>query len=179
MNRMDDKGNVLAFPRNDERNASTKPPLEAVVSLRQTHLEADRQAGRMIVAFDRRDPAARLDDFKRETIDYLAKCLKTGGFDAALYGIGSDILRRYELDRNRHWTAQVLGLDRADDAMANALLSALTGIIATSPGPADIETALFGIGSFVHAHPRFAKILGRRGYEPPFGEHTDYTVCFA
>jgi hypothetical protein len=175
MNENQGSDNILPFLRNQESKASS--PLDAVWQVRQPRTDRDSDVGRALIAFDRRDPAAKLDLFKKETAEYLSRCLRGGPYYPDLYGIGAYVLACFELEKSRHWTAEVLGLDRADDAMTNALLAALLGTIATSRNPVDLDTALFGIGSFVHAHPRFAKILGRQRFEPPFGEHTDYSVC--
>lgn len=175
MNENHGSDNILPLLRNQESKATS--PLDAVWQVRQPRTDRDSDVGRALVAFDRRDPAAKLGLFKKETTEYLARCLRGGLHYTDLYGIGDYVLACFDLERSRHWTAEVLGLDRADDAMTNALLSALLGTIATAPNPVDLDTALFGIGSFVHAHPRFAKILERRSYQPPFGEHTEFTVC--
>jgi hypothetical protein len=176
MNEDQSRNNILSFERDQLRRESAAVHADAVLILREPPQDDD-QPMRALIAFDRRDPSADLDRSKKEATEYLARCLRGGMYYPHLYGIGATMLARFDLEKSRHWTAEVLGLDRADDAMTNALMSALLSTIATSPSPVDIDTALFGIGSFVHAHPRFARILGHRRYEPPFREHTEYTVC--
>ncbi|GAB9148376.1 hypothetical protein BDS110ZK25_41690 [Bradyrhizobium diazoefficiens] len=172
-----DTTNILQFLDAGKRDDLPRPSLEAVMEFRQVHPEADCEVGRALIAFDRRDPAADQDRYKKETIEYVARCFGTASYHPGLYGIGNEILRRFDPEMSKHWAAEMLGLDRADDAITTALQSALLGVIATSPSPLHLDAALFGIASFVHAHPRFRKILGRQNYKPPFGEHTEYTVC--
>lgn len=148
------------------------------MALRPSHPEADSGAGRGVVAFDRRDSSMQLDLCRKETMDYVNEHFKHMMYHPELYGIGPAVLRCLNPNRSKHWTAEVLGLERADDTMTEALLAALLGTLATAESPVHLETALFAIGSFVHAYPRFHRIRRQCRYEPPFGEHTEYTVCY-
>lgn len=178
MNEKNEAENVLSFlPPHNHEGPPKQRAMDAVMVLREAHPEADLDVGRAVIAFDRRDHTMKLDLCKKETMDYLVRSLQTVAHHPDLYGVGTDVLGHFDLAKSKHWTAEVLGLERADDAMTNALLAALLGTIATSPSPVHLDTALFGIGAFVHAHPRFAKILGHRRYQPPFEENTEYTVC--
>jgi hypothetical protein len=177
MKRNDDNEKVLPFLRPQIESTPAESAKDAVLELRQDHPEAAKVVGRGVVAFDRRDPTMKLDLCRKETEEYFIQQLRHLSYHADLYGMGSSVLDCHKVEQSNHWTAEVLGLKRADSDITRALLSALLGTAATTISPVHLETALFGIGSFIHAYPRFAKILERR-YKRPFGEHTDYTVCW-
>lgn len=179
MNRENEIGNVLPFlqPQKKPEGPAQQTAMEVVMALRQFHPEADRTVGRGMVAFDRRDPSMQLDLCTKETIDYCNQNFQHMMYHPELYGMGAVMLRSLNLSKSKHWAAEMLGLERADDAMTDALLAALLGTLGSATSPVHLETALFAVASFVHAHPRFEKIRRPCSYEPPFGEHTEYTVC--
>jgi hypothetical protein len=175
-----DTENVIPFvqPQGKPKGPAQGSGTDVVMALRQTQPEADGTVVHGVVAFDRRDPTMKLDLCRKETMDYVNAQLQHTMYHPELYGIGPAVLRCLNPTWSKHWAAEVLGLERADEAMKEALLAALLGTLATARGPAHLGTALFSIGSFIHAHPRFHKIRRQCMYEPPFGEHTEYTVCY-
>jgi hypothetical protein len=149
---------------------------EAVLILRNSNSALDPSEGRGVVAY-KRNNSEEANVMRKATMDYCRDCLQhIVPDDPDRYAYGTELLNHLALEKDKYWVAVMFGLHRVDDATLNACLAGLLATLATSVGPAQLQTAKFAIAAFIHAHPKFAKIKAEASLQPPFGENTVYTV---
>jgi hypothetical protein len=90
------------------------------------------------------------------------------------YKAGAAIWDHLGFEIDNEWTAEMLGLKHADDALTRACQAALLNVLATGGEGEDLESAMFGLASLVHSHPRFADVTIADAWHLPFGENTAY-----
>jgi hypothetical protein len=160
---------VIDNDPNDDSEGSGGAP--AVAMVRPHNDSPDPSEGKFVVLFDRRsrneDDGA--DEFKR----YFLNCLeRVRPIDAEEFKAGAVLCDKFELEIDSLATAWLLSLAVVDKDMKRAVTAALFSGFLGTVGPVDLEVATRVLGSFIHAHPRFANEIRKATWNPPFDEHT-------
>lgn len=74
------------------------------------------------------------------------------------------------------WAAGMLGLKQADAAIARAYQAALLGAFVSNTATTDLETITVAIGTFIHSHPAFRKLIDEGKWHLPYGDRTAYKL---
>lgn len=74
------------------------------------------------------------------------------------------------------WTAEMMGLKQANEAITRAHQAALLSAVVTSAGPTDLEAVHIALATFVHTHPAFAHAVHEAEWHLPYGDCTAYRI---
>jgi hypothetical protein len=93
------------------------------------------------------------------------------------YKMGAAIADRTKFGIPPKLLAAMLGFKEVDDALCRSAMALLCSVLATTIGPLDIASLLFGFSNALHAHPAFASVVKDATWAHPYGEHTDYRMA--
>jgi hypothetical protein len=92
------------------------------------------------------------------------------------FRVGPVVLDDLQFPATADWVAGVLGLKKPDAAIARAFHSAQLGAFISNVGPIDPGAITVALGTFIHSHPAFRKLIDEGKWHKPFGDRTAYQL---
>jgi hypothetical protein len=152
-----------------------QPENEATAMPRAPYEPPEYSDGTMLVAVNT-ETGSSLDPSVAEV--YLGALLgRVPKLSVDQYKMGGAIADRMKFGIPPKLLAAMLGFKEVDDALCRSVLALLCSVLATTIGPLDIASLLFGFGNALHVHPAFASMVKDATWAHPYGEHTDYRMA--
>jgi hypothetical protein len=155
------------------------PPIAegtVLAMIRMPNPEPDPGKNRRLVAMDRGSYKGRPEEISDESLAefWSSRLRHTRACPPDWYKAGGVIWDHLGFVVENEWTAMMLGLDHADEAMTRACQAALFNAFATAADGVDLESVLLALATFVHAHPRFSDVAPNIAWYLPYGGNTAY-----
>ena len=149
-----------------------------LMMFRRPNEEPDPGKDHFLVAVDRRNFKGQSEDNSLEILSGFWETMldHIRAMPADWFKAGAVIWDHLGFEISSEWTAGMLGLEHADADMTRASQAALFSAVLTCPAGADLETVLFALATFIHAHPRLADSTVKDPWHLPYGESTVYRV---
>lgn len=154
---------------------------EASTMLRGFSERPDPTDGMLVAAVNRAnftdDPAI----ISRRTMNtwWADCCAGIGRPDVAWCKAGAVMWDHVQIEVPQDWLAMVMSLKVIDADLARATMAGLFSAVASTVGPVDIDSIMYGITTFVHSHPAFNAVTQDGEWRLPYGEDTAYCILHA